>query len=216
MVILINNLTKITDTKYSIGFKYNMPLDPIDGMKKNDNVTPYTKEELEQIGKLVDLPQDLPTKEDNPQILYYNPITNTCFYEYQNAQVTLDQAKTAQINILNQACQNTIINTFQSAAFDGKTMQPYDCQITDQSRINGLVTIAQLRLANLTTEPIKWKNSNEPICIEWSPMQMLELGLDLKRHVERCTDRYEVLKVYINKLTTVEEVQKVTWDTVPT
>lgn len=46
---------------------------------------------------------------------------------------------------------------------------------------------------------------------------MLDLGLDLKRHIEKNTNHYEDLKIYINSLNSVEEVQKVTWDTlIPT
>lgn len=127
----------------------------------------------------------------------------------------LNVTKQQKINEMNATCQSAILNTFESNAFDGKAMQSYSCELTDQSRINGLVTIAQLRLANLTTEPINYYQNKDAIkCIEWQPQNMLNLGLDLKRHIEKNTDHYEDLKVYINSLTTVEEVQKVTWDTV--
>ncbi|AKA69816.1 hypothetical protein [Clostridium scatologenes] len=116
---------------------------------------------------------------------------------------------------MNLACQNSIVNTFKSNAFDGETIEDYDCQLTDQSRINGLVTIAQLRLVNLTTEPINYYKNKEAIkCTEWQSQNMLALGLDLKRHIEKNTNRYEDLKIYINSLNSIEEVQKVIWDTV--
>lgn len=129
--------------------------------------------------------------------------------------VCLDNIKQQKINEMNLACQNAIISTFQSTAFDGVTMEDYACELTDQSRINGLVAIAQLRLANLTTEPINYYKNKEAIkCTEWQPKNMLDLGLDLKRHIEKNTNHYEDLKIYINSLNSIEEVQKVTWDTV--
>jgi hypothetical protein len=93
-------------------------------------------------------------------------------------------------------------------------MYPYDCKITDQSRINGLVNVAQLVLGGFSNEPIAWKNSNEIQCVPWTPQQMLALGLDLKRHVEKQTDKYEAFKVYImNDLRTKEEIENISWDT---
>ncbi|WP_333860813.1 DUF4376 domain-containing protein [Clostridium sp.] len=129
--------------------------------------------------------------------------------------LTLDEIKQNKINEMNTACQNAIINTFQSTAFDRTTIEDYSCELTDQSRINGLVTIAQLRLSNLTTEPINYyKNKEADKCTEWQPKNMLDLGLDLKRHIEKNTNKYEDLKIYINSLNSIEEVQKITWDTV--
>lgn len=80
---------------------------------------------------------------------------------------TLDDIKQQKRDEMNLACQNAIINTFQSTAFNGTTVEDYSCELTDQSRINGLVTIAQLRLANLTTEPINYYKNKEVIkCTE--------------------------------------------------
>ncbi|AWI04071.1 hypothetical protein [Clostridium drakei] len=136
--------------------------------------------------------------------------------EKQAMQIgSLENTKIQKINEMNLVCQNAIINTFKSSAFDGTTIEDYSCELTDQSRINGLVTIAQLRLANLTTEPINYYKNKEAIkCTEWQPKNMLALGLDIKRHIEKNTNHYEDLKIYINSLNSVEEVQKVTWDTV--
>ncbi|RDU22217.1 DUF4376 domain-containing protein [Anaerosacchariphilus polymeriproducens] len=126
---------------------------------------------------------------------------------------TLEEVKANKIEELSAICEQKIINEFLSCAFDGVTQLPYDCKITDQSRINGLVSLAQLRLSNLVTEEIKWKNANQDICEVWTPEQMLALGLDLKRHMEVKTARYDNLKVYMNSLTTIDEVKAVTWDT---
>ncbi|AKA68562.1 hypothetical protein [Clostridium scatologenes] len=142
-------------------------------------------------------------------------ITKTIEQHQQDQLSNIDNIKQQKINEINSACQNAIINTFQSNAYDGTIIEDYACELTDQSRINGLVTIAQLRLANLTTEPINYYKNKEAIkCTEWQPKNMLNLGLDLKRHIEKNTNHYEDLKIYINSLNSVEEVQKVTWDTV--
>jgi len=69
-----------------------------------------------------------------------------------------------------------------------------------------------LVLLNLATEPITYKNFNKPICVIWSPQQILALGLDLKRHVEALTDKNEKLMVYIKGLINIDDINKVTFD----
>lgn len=125
---------------------------------------------------------------------------------------TLEETKNLKILELNAVCESKIIGGFMSSAFDGTTQVLYDSKITDQSRVNGLVSIAQLRLLGFTTEIIKWKNANESECTEWTPNQMLALGLDMKRHIENATEKYDSLKVYINSRTNIDDVQQVTWD----
>lgn len=79
-MIFIKNLTKITDTKYSIGNTWYSPFDQKDGYKINSVLA--TKEQMEQEGKLLELPGKLADVAGKEQVLYYNPSTNTCFYEY--------------------------------------------------------------------------------------------------------------------------------------
>lgn len=68
MRIFINNLNKITDVKYSIGYTHFYPLDTEKGLGE-------TQEQLEKEGKLIDYTGDA------NGTLYYNPVTNTCFSE---------------------------------------------------------------------------------------------------------------------------------------
>lgn len=61
-------------------------VDPLNGVKHDDGRL-YTKEELEQIGKLIDY------NGDTNKTLYYNSVTNTCFAE--DITVSLDDVKTS-------------------------------------------------------------------------------------------------------------------------
>lgn len=207
MQIFINNLTKITDTKYSIGFQHNMPFDTINGMKKDDG-TLYAETELEALGgKVIEYEGNL-TKQ-----LFYNPTTNTLFSE----DTDLTTIKTDKISEMTQVYENEIYGNFQSSAFDGKTQETYSCSQTDQVRINGEVTMAMAVKAGFSTEIISWKNVNQTQCVTWTADAMIKLGVDLHSFVTSKTDYLEALTVYINSLTTTDDVNKVTWGmTIPT
>ncbi len=124
---------------------------------------------------------------------------------------TLKDTQTLKINEMNIAYQNAIYNTFQSKAFDGQTMETYSCSATDQARINGEVTTALTVKAGYSVEVLSWKNANQDKCVTWTPDQMIKLGADLHNFVAEKTDYLEALTVYINSLTTVDDVNKVTW-----
>lgn len=207
MKIFINNLTKITDKKYSIGFQHNMPFDEVNGMKKEDG-TLYTEEELEALGgKVIDYTGDL-TKQ-----LFYNPTTNTLFSE----ETDLASVQQNKISEMTQAYENEIYGTFTSTAFDGSTQETYSCSQTDQVRINGEVTMAMAVKAGFSTETTSWKNVNQTQCVTWTADSMIKLGVDLHKFVTAQTDYLEAITVYINSLTSIDDVNKVTWGmTIPT
>lgn len=69
-------------------------------------------------------------------------LLNDNFLTFDNVNNLIENLRQQKISEMNTACQNIILNTFQSNAHDGNTMESYDCQLTDQSRINGLVTTA--------------------------------------------------------------------------
>lgn len=73
-------------------------------------------------------------------------------------------------------------------------------------------------LANITTDTtLDWKASEEPICYPWTATQILTLGMDLFTHKTEKIKRYELLRSYINTLTTVDGINQVNWDTeIPT
>lgn len=204
-MIFISNLTKITDTKYSIGLQHNMPLDPINGIKHDDG-TLYTKEELDQIGKLVDYNGDI------SKILYYNPVTNTCFTE--DTVISLDDARQLKIQELEDYCTKVKDGGFKSSCLG--TEKTFDSSPENRNLIIGLAMKAGL-VANgtkLTDNNIDWKAKDEDVCYPWQPSQMITLGVDMSTFLTDTIKHKEQLQAYVNTLTTIEEVQKVTWDTV--
>ncbi|WP_313559080.1 DUF4376 domain-containing protein [Ruminiclostridium cellobioparum] len=127
--------------------------------------------------------------------------------------IDIEVVRDAVIESMNQECERRILSGFTSEAFENGTEKHYDCEMTDQSRIYGLVSIAQLRIAGLSTEILKWKGTGELECYEWSPEQMLTLGLDLKRHIQDITDRFYSIRIYIlAPERTIEELEAITWD----
>lgn len=124
---------------------------------------------------------------------------------------TLDGTKNAKISEMTQAYENEIYGTFQSSAFDGKAQETYACSQTDQVRINGEVTMAIAVKAGLSTETISWKNANQTQCVTWTADAMIKLGEDLHSFVTSKTDYLEQLTVYINSLSTMDNINKVTW-----
>lgn len=76
-MIFINDLKKITDDRYSIGFTHFMPFDEQYGLHK-------TEEELKQIGALVEQPIMPEIPQGKTAVMYYNPINNIAFYELED------------------------------------------------------------------------------------------------------------------------------------
>lgn len=123
---------------------------------------------------------------------------------------TLQDTKNSKILEMTQAYETDIYGIFTSTAFDGKTEETYSCSATDQVRINGEVTTALAVLAGYSTEKISWKNVNQFECVEWHPKNMVTLGTDLHAFVTDRTNYIEALTAYINSLTTIDDVNKVT------
>lgn len=92
-MIFIGNLEKITDTKEKIGFIHYDPFNEKYGLHK-------TKEELQKQGVFVD---NIPKEEQEGKTaeLFYNPVTNECFYEYSDAPKGIPSLE-EQINSLGQ------------------------------------------------------------------------------------------------------------------
>lgn len=127
--------------------------------------------------------------------------------------VSLEDTKTQKVAEMNSVCEDKIVNEFYSSCL-GESKR-FDCSITDQSNIMGLVAKAQMILASLTTDTtLDWKASGEPLCYPWTTTQVMTLGMDLFAHKTENIKRYEQLRAYIITLATVEEVNNVTWDIV--
>lgn len=107
-MIFIKGLTKISDTKYSIGYIHYMPFNNKNGLSK-------TEEQLLQEGKLVDLPVKLVDVTGKDQVLYYNPADNICFWEYIDiaTQPTQEQSLQEQISSLGQTVAQEKLKNMQ-------------------------------------------------------------------------------------------------------
>lgn len=97
--MFIKYLEKITDTKYFIGYYHCNPFDEKEGYKINNVLA--TKEQMEQEGKLIDVPAGV----DINKLFYYNPVTNTIFNDdsstpdVQPTQTLLDRVAALEVAI---------------------------------------------------------------------------------------------------------------------
>jgi hypothetical protein len=121
----------------------------------------------------------------------------------------LDKVKNDKILELSALCTNDILSGFSSEAKDGEKL--YDCELTDQSRISGLVQVAQLKLLNIIDEPIQWKAKGELTCYDFTPAEMLKLGVDLKRHIENKTNKFYQLRLQILNSSNIQEIKNIKW-----
>jgi hypothetical protein len=125
--------------------------------------------------------------------------------------IDLDVVKANKIAELTDICNKTILKGFSSKAFDGTTDKFYTADYNDQARMAGLVSIAQLVLAGLSTEPLRWKASDELECYVWTPQSILALGLDLKKHVEANTNKFYELRIQVLNATDENTINSVVW-----
>ena len=100
-MIFLGNLTKITDTKCKIGFIHYMPFDSVNGLNK-------TAEQLEQEGVLVDSIPELQQVEGKSSVMYWNPVDNVIFYEYENIPKTQEDLLRDRITSLEIAMANLV------------------------------------------------------------------------------------------------------------
>ena len=142
-----------------------------------------------------------------------NPIDETAIvWDTNNPYgASLAEVQVSKIAQINDLYNQVTTGTFTSTAFDGTTMETYSCTPTDQARINGEVTMALTVKAGYSTEPISWRNVNQIACVEWTPDAMIKLGADLHKFVTTQTDYLEALTIYINSLTTIDEINEVTY-----
>lgn len=129
----------------------------------------------------------------------------------QQSIPNINNTKKNKLSEVEQAYKKEAYGTFTSTAFDGKTEETYSCSQTDQVRINGEVTMAMAIKAGFSTEDISWKNVNQPQCVAWTADSMITLGADLHKFETVKADYLEALIVYINSLTTIDDVNKVTY-----
>lgn len=105
-MVFIKDLTKISDTKYTIGFIHYMPMDKTNGLQKS-------QDELLKEGKLVELPARLTDVAGKDQTLYYNPVDNVCFWEYVDVPQAQEQSLQEQISSLGQTVAQEKLKNMQ-------------------------------------------------------------------------------------------------------
>ena len=95
-MIYLGNLTKITDTKYSIGLTHYVPFDSVNGMNK-------TPEELKLEGILVDNIPEPKRIEGKSSAMYINPTNKEIFYEYVDIPKTQENLMQERMRSLEQS-----------------------------------------------------------------------------------------------------------------
>jgi hypothetical protein len=127
--------------------------------------------------------------------------------------IDINIIKQNKIQEMNSLCGYKIINEFYSTCL-GENKR-FDCELIDQSNIMGLVAKAQIILSNplLEDKSLDWKASGELICYPFTIEQVVQLGMDLYNHKASLIKKFELLRVYINSLATIDEVNVVTWNT---
>ncbi len=86
-----------------------------------------------------------------------------------------------------------------------------------QNQINNItipVTKVNRKTGDITLKASDIKADDESVCYDWTPQQILVLGSDMSTFMTNTIKHKEIIQAYIQTLTTVEEVQKVVWDTV--
>lgn len=119
----------------------------------------------------------------------------------------IDTIKQNKINELNKNCEDRIIYEFYSDA-DG-TKKLYDFDEKHQLRIESLKN----DIKNGTYTSVTYYSKGED-CHEYTSTQFLKLAQDGTNCVFNNTAKYKQLKKYVNSLTSSEEINKVTFDTV--
>lgn len=112
---------------------------------------------------------------------------------------------------LSNSCNQIIINGFYSEA-DGKN-KLYDFELENQVNISvykSNILIAQL--SGQTVSAISYYGKGED-CHDYTAAQFLQLAQDAEEFKTETIKKYKNLKAYVEALTTIDEVEAVTWDT---
>jgi hypothetical protein len=140
-------------------------------------------------------------------IIIYDDITQVL----KPVPIALDTIKAKKINELKLACENSIVSGFQSSCLGEPKM--FDCQDYDQRNILGLAAKAQLMLSGGQTDGLlEWKATGEPICYEWTPQQVFQLGSDMYTHISTNLKKEQNLRIQVNNATTIEEINAIVWE----
>ncbi len=108
-MVFLGNLKKINDQKYEVQFKHYMPMHPTYGLGK-------TEEQLEQEGVLIDTllrPEEIEGKIPK---LYWNPVNQETFYEYENIPNSKEENLEEKVQVLTENLAQEKINNMKKDA----------------------------------------------------------------------------------------------------
>lgn len=129
---------------------------------------------------------------------FYHPKWNGQTYVEGKTTFTeeeIEVQKESAIQYARQACNNRILSGFESACL-GESKH-FDCDYTDQSTIQGLVITAMLGLQGYTTEECHWKATGELECYRFEYTQIIQLGSDMKNHIQTNIDQFNAERLVI-------------------
>lgn len=141
--------------------------------------------------------------------------TNKLVFSFTTPQASLEQVKQAKYTELSQACQNAITGGFTSTSYQNVN-KTYNSTLEDQANITGNALSAVSKVAGVQEcqQDKFYYHARGEDFVEWTANECLQLARDFKTFKEQQLIKNKQLQVYVNALTSVEEVQKVTWDTV--
>lgn len=145
-----------------------------------------------------------------------NPIdASAIIFTFTTPEASLQEVKQAKINELSQDCQNKIVGGFTSTAYQNVS-KTYDSTLEDQANITGNALSAVSKVAGVQEcqQDKFYYHSHGEDFVEWTASECLQLARDFKTFKEQQLIKNKQLQLYVNNLTSVGEVQKVTWDTV--
>ena len=85
-----------------VGFVHNKPFDKVHGLGK-------TEEELRQIGALVDEIPEPEQIEGKIAVMYYNPQTNSFYYEYIDRPLTPEEEIQQRIELMQKVLDDLLL-----------------------------------------------------------------------------------------------------------
>lgn len=145
-----------------------------------------------------------------------NPIdVNAIVFSFTTPEASLQQVKQAKYTELSQACQNAIIGGFTSTAYQN-TVKTYDSTLEDQANITGNALSAVSKISGVAAcanDKFYYRAHGEDFT-EWTAEECLQLARDFKSFKEQQLIKNKELQAYVATLTTVEDVQRITWNSV--
>ncbi|MBF4693628.1 DUF4376 domain-containing protein [Fusibacter ferrireducens] len=159
------------------------------------------KIQIEQDGALVSIPDPKYQRRCTEGGFHHPRWNGQTYVEGKTifTEVEINAQKEAAIQKARQACNARILAGFESTCL-GESKH-FDCEYTDQSTIQGLVITAMLGIQGHTTEACYWKASGELECYPFEYAQMIQLGTDMKNHIQTNIDQFNeerkvILDVY--------------------